>query len=121
MTWTCQEGSGSLLGNLISCFSVDRPVSVVVSQFDFFSTGETHDRRHPGLRPFLGIRLADEVARENAFGSACQFGLLRASIATDQFGTAGGIERLKRAGLGHTIEVIRRRGTPPMRGLDFEK
>ena len=58
---TCQEGSGSLLGNFVNFFGVDRLVAFVVGQFDFFETGETHDRRHPCLRPFLNLGLANEV------------------------------------------------------------
>ena len=99
MTWTCQEGSGSLLGKFIR-----RDVAVRLVDFGFIwrdspSTGEPHYRRQPGLCPFLDLGLANEVAREDALGSASQFGLLQGSIATDQFGTAGGIERFERAGL----------------------
>ena len=60
--WTCQEGSGSLLGNFISCFVADRFIDFGVNRFDFFGTSKTHDRRNPGLRPFLDLGLADEVA-----------------------------------------------------------
>ena len=49
MTWTCQEGSGSLLGNLDSFFCVDRLVSFVVGQLDFLGTGETFQIWNPAL------------------------------------------------------------------------
>ena len=64
VTWTCQEGSGSLLGYLISCNIADRLIRFGVNRFDLFGTGETHDRRHPGLRPFLDMFLADAVAEK---------------------------------------------------------
>src|SRR3546814_21060027 len=53
--------------------------------------------------------------------SDLQFGLLRGRIATDQIRTARIIERFERASLGHAVEVVRSRGTPLMRGLDFEE
>jgi len=103
VTWTCQEGSGSLLGNFVTRFVADRLVGIGRNRFDFVGTGKPHDRRHPSLCPFLNLSLADKVAGEDALGSTRKLSLLRCSVATDQFGTTRSIERFERASLCHAV------------------
>ena len=98
-------GSGSLLGQFV--VGVFRPGRRFIGTGDFFlGSPETHHGRDPSQSLLLDVSLADELAREDAFGSRSKIGFLRTGVAADELGPTHGIEGLEDARFGHAIEEV---------------